>query len=94
MLNKAEQISAVAAEAGVTKADAERVLDAFVSLIINQVAEGQELRVSGFASFKPVQRAARTTRNPQTGDPIDVPAKTAVKISPLTRFKNAVSEKK
>ena len=79
-MNKAELIDAMAAEAGITKADAKRALDAFVSATTSALKKGDRISLVGFGSFSISARSARTGRNPQTGKEINIAAKKVVKF--------------
>lgn len=81
-MNKAQLIDEIAAEAGLTKADAKKSLDAFVKATTNALKEGDRVALVGFGSFSVSQRNARTGRNPQTGKPITIKAKKVVKFKP------------
>jgi DNA-binding protein HU-beta len=79
-MNKAELIDAMAAEAGLTKADAKKALDAFVSATTSALKKGDRISLVGFGSFSISARSARTGRNPQTGKEIKIAAKKVVKF--------------
>ncbi len=79
-MNKAELIDAMASEANLTKADAKRALDAFVSATTKALKKGDRVALVGFGSFSVAKRAARTGRNPKTNAPIQIPAKKVVKF--------------
>ena len=79
-MNKAELIDAIAAEAGLSKADAKKALDAFVTATGNALKSGDRLSLVGFGSFSVSKREARTGRNPQTGKEIQIAAKNVVKF--------------
>jgi DNA-binding protein HU-beta len=79
-MNKAELIDAIAAEAGLSKADAKKALDAFVSATGNALKSGDRLSLVGFGSWSVSKRAARDGRNPQTGKTIKIAAKNVVKF--------------
>jgi DNA-binding protein HU-beta len=79
-MNKAELIDAMAAEANLTKADAKRALDAFVSATTKAMKAGDRVALVGFGSFSVSKRAARKGRNPQTGKEINIAAKKVVKF--------------
>jgi len=81
-MNKAELIDAMAAEAGLTKADAKRALDAFVGATTKALKKGDRVALVGFGSFAVARRAARTGRNPQTNKEIKIAAKKVVKFKP------------
>lgn len=79
-MNKAELIDAMAAEAGITKADAKKALDALVSATTSALKKGDRISLVGFGSFSISARSARTGRNPQTGKEIKIAAKKVVKF--------------
>lgn len=73
-MNKAELISAVAEAAEVSKKDAESVITATLDVITDALKQGEKVQLVGFGSFEVKQRAARVGRNPQTKEPVDIPA--------------------
>ena len=79
-MNQAELIDAIAAESGLTKADAKKALDGFVSATSTALKAGDKLSLVGFGSFSVSKREARTGRNPQTGKEINIAAKNVVKF--------------
>lgn len=89
-MNKAELIEQVAAEAGLSKADAKRALDAFVNAATGALKKGDRVALIGFGSFSVSQRAARTGRNPQTGKEIKIAAKKVVRFKPGNELSDAV----
>lgn len=89
-MNKTEVIGAVAERAGISQSDAAKSLDALLELICDELAAGSELNLTGYMKISTVQRSARTGRNPQTGEAVDIPASTGVKIQPGARLKAAV----
>ncbi|WP_331737767.1 HU family DNA-binding protein [Streptomyces sp. NBC_00019] len=93
-MNRSELIAVVAERAEVTRKDADAVLVAFAETVGEIVAKGDEkVTIPGFLTFERTHRAARTARNPQTGDPIEVPAGFSVKVSAGTKLKNAAKDK-
>jgi len=79
-MNKAELIDQMAANAGLSKADSKRALDAFVDATTGALKKGDRVALVGFGSFGVSKRNARTGRNPQTGAPIQIKAKKVVKF--------------
>ena len=73
-MNKNELIASMASEAGLTKADAGKALDAFISSITQALKAGDEVRLVGFGTFAVSKRAATTGRNPRTGETIKIKA--------------------
>ena len=88
-MNKAELVEAIVAESGATKNTVAEVLKAFEDVVVGNVSRG-EIVLSGFLSFERVERKARTARNPQTGEAIQVKASRAPKVSIGSTFKKAV----
>lgn len=89
-MNKAELIDAMAAEANLTKADAKKALDAFVSATTKALQSGDRVALVGFGSFSITKRAARKGRNPQTGKEISIAAKKIVKFKSGAELAGAV----
>lgn len=79
-MNKAELIEAMASEAGLSKADAKKALDAFIGATSGALKAGDRVSLVGFGSFSVTRRNARTGRNPQTGKEISIAAKNVVKF--------------
>ena len=69
-MNKNELISSIASETGLTKTDAAKAVDAFVSSISSALKSGDEVRLVGFGTFAVSKRSATTGRNPRTGQSI------------------------
>jgi len=89
-MNKAELIDAMAAEAGLTKADAKKALDAFIKSTSEALGKGDRVALVGFGSFSVATRAARTGRNPQTGQELKIAAKKVVKFKAGSELADAV----
>ncbi|MCW4152889.1 HU family DNA-binding protein [Halomonas sp. 18H] len=73
-MNKSELIEAIAASADIPKASASRALDAMVDTVADSLKKGDSVSLVGFGTFTVKERAARTGRNPQTGEPIQISA--------------------
>ncbi len=93
MATKAEMIDAVAGAAEVSKADAERTLSAFFDYVLAQTKAGDSVAFPGFGKFSTTERAARTGRNPQTGEPVQIKASTAMKFTASSALKDALNKK-
>lgn len=89
-MNKAELIDAIAAEAGLTKADSKKALEAFVKATTDSLAKGDRVALVGFGSFSVAKRAARKGRNPRTGKEINIGAKAVVKFKAGAELAGAV----
>ena len=73
-MNKTDLIDAVAESADLSKADAARAVDAVISSVTKALKKGDNVTVVGFGNFQVRERAARTGRNPKTGDTINIAA--------------------
>ena len=90
-MNKAELIDAVAESADLQRASAERALNAVVDAIAAQLKAGDSVAISGFGTFTVKERAARTGRNPRTGEPIEIAAARVPGFKPGKALKDAVN---
>jgi len=88
-LSKQHIIDAVASKTGATKADAGRNIDALLEVFTDAVASGDEIKITGYLSISTVERAARTGRNPRTGETIEIPAKKVAKAKLGSVIKDA-----
>lgn len=79
-MNKAELIAAVAAKAEVSKAEAQKILDAAMDVTAKTLKNGESVQLIGFATLSVVEKAARKGINPATKQVIEIPAKKAVKF--------------
>ena len=79
-MNKSELICAMAAESGLSKADAKKALDAFISTVTNAMKRGDKVALVGFGTFAVSERSARKGINPATKQLIEIPAKKVVKF--------------
>lgn len=73
-MNKAELVSSVADKAEVTKKEAEKIITAVFDVVEEALAKGEKVQLVGFGTFEVRDRAARTGRNPQTGEEIQIAA--------------------
>ena len=90
-MNKSELIEAIAASADIPKAAAGRALDAMVDTVTNALKDGDQVVLVGFGTFSVKDRAARTGRNPQTGQPIEIAAAKIPSFKPGKALKDAVN---
>jgi DNA-binding protein HU-beta len=81
-MNKSELIDAMAAKAGLSKADSKKALDAFTSVIADEMQKGEKVALVGFGTFSVVEKSARTGINPATKQPIQIAAKRVAKFKP------------
>lgn len=93
-MNKAELIEIAAKEADLSKASTGKTLDAIVAAVVKAVSKGDTVTLIGFGTFKSSKRAARTGKNPRTGEALKIAATTVPKFSAGAGFKAAVAGKK
>lgn len=91
MTNKAGLVEKIA-DFCATKADAERAMETIISEIMGALKRGEEVSIAGLGIFKVKDRAARTARNPRTGEMVNVPATRVPKFSPAKALKDAVKK--
>lgn len=89
-MNKTELISAMAEKAEISKKDAEKALTAFTNVVADTLVDGDKIAITGFGTFEVVKRAARTGRNPQTGETIEIAASKSPKFKAGKALKDAV----
>lgn len=90
-MTKTELITAVAQHAGLDRKTVAAALDALTATITATVARGEDVTVIGFGRFEQVHKPARTGRNPQTGAPVEIPARDVPRFVPGSAFKEAVA---
>ncbi|MCB0482988.1 MAG: HU family DNA-binding protein [Flavobacteriales bacterium] len=90
-MNKSELIDAMAAAAGISKADAKKALEGFVGATTKALKKGGRVSLVGFGSFSVSKRSARTGRNPQTGKEIKIAAKKVIKFKAGSELSGAVN---
>ena len=93
MTTKAELIDAISKDAGVTKADAERTVAAFFDIVTKAAKKGEKVAWPGFGSFSTSKSAARTGRNPQTGEAVKIAASTRMKFTASSTLKATLNNK-
>ncbi|MEQ8235529.1 MAG: HU family DNA-binding protein [Syntrophomonadaceae bacterium] len=89
-MNKTDLVSAVAGQAGITKKDAEKVINAFFTTVADALKAGDKVQLIGFGTFEVRSRQARKGRNPQTGAEINIPAAKVPAFKPGKALKDAV----
>lgn len=93
-MTKAELITTIADKAGVSKADAERTIGAFFDHVVATTKKDGKVAWPGFGSFSVTKRAARTGRNPQTGEAVKIKASKAVKFTASAALKAELNPRK
>ena len=91
-MNKTELIAAVAAKTGLTKKDAEKVVNATIDTITESLVKGDKVNVSGFGLFEVKTRGERVGRNPRTKETITIPAAKLPGFKASKTLKDAVSK--
>jgi DNA-binding protein HU-beta len=92
-MNKSQLVEAIAQDSGLSQADARRAVESFVTTVENTLKSGDEIAITGFGKFSVSNRAARTARNPATGETINVKASKAPRFSAGAGLKAAVNGK-
>ena len=93
-MNKGEFVGAVADAAEMTKADAERAVEAMFKVVKKALKSGDSISLVGFGTFSVRKRAARTGKNPKTGEALEIAATTVPTFKAGAAFKAAVAPKK
>jgi len=94
MVKKSDMVKAIAAKTGITQAQAEANFDAFLEAFTEELAKGEKVQFMGVGSFEVKNRPARTSRNPRTGEAVDVAASNYVSFSCGKELKEAVQAAK
>ena len=89
-MNKGDLINLVAKDSKITKVQAAKTIDSLVDNITRMLKKGERTSLVGFGTFSIARRKARAGRNPQTGEPIRIPAKRVVKFTPGKTLKGVI----
>jgi DNA-binding protein HU-beta len=90
-MTKTELVAAIAERIDMSRTDVDKTLKGFIDVVSETVAKGDEkVSIPGFLTFEQTERKARSGRNPQTGEVIEIPAQKAVKVSAGSQLKSAV----
>ena len=79
-MNKTELIAAIAEKTELSKKDSGKALEAFIDVVTEELKKGEKIQLVGFGTFEVTERAERTGRNPQSGEPMPIPASKAPKF--------------
>ena len=90
IMNKDQLVKAIASETDVSQAVVTKVLNALTETVMETVASGDKVTLVGFGSFEPRDRKERQGKNPQTGEPLTIPATTVPAFSAGKIFKDKV----
>ena len=91
-MNKSELVDAIAKDTGLTKKDSEAAVKAFVEALSKALSKGDDVQLVGFGTFSVGKRAARTGRNPKTGETIKIKASKSPKFKPGKALKDKVNK--
>ncbi len=91
-LNRSDVVSAIAAKSGLNKTQSDEALAALQEVLLESVASGEGVKLTGLLAVERVERAARTGRNPRTGEEIAIPAGYGVKLTAGSLLKKAAAK--
>ncbi len=86
-MNKAELVTRIARESGLTKADSLRALDTFTALVMRALKKGVRVKIAGFGTFVVQRRKARVVLNPKSKTPVKIPSRRAPRFTPSKELK-------
>ncbi|MBM7702694.1 HU family DNA-binding protein [Metabacillus iocasae] len=89
-MNKTDLVNAVAEKSELTKSDATKAIDSLLNVISTTLGKGEKIQLIGFGTFEVRERAARTGRNPQTGEEMQIPASKVPAFKAGKELKEAV----
>jgi DNA-binding protein HU-beta len=92
IMNKTELINAVSEKSELTKKDATKAVDALLEVLTESLVKGDKVQLIGFGNFEVRDRAARSGRNPQTGEAIEIAASKVPAFKPGKALKDAVNK--
>ena len=91
-MNKTDLITAASEKSGISKKDAERVVNALLDTVTTALAKGEKVQISGFGIFETKEREARMGRNPRTKEPVQIPATRTPTFKPSKLLKDIVGK--
>jgi DNA-binding protein HU-beta len=90
IMTKADLVSKIADDAGVTKATAEKALNSFLDAVTDALSKGDKVTLVGFGTFSVAERAQREGRNPRTGATLVIKASKVAKFKPGNKMKESI----
>lgn len=90
-MNKQELITEISNRTGLTKKDSENAVVSFMDVVKDSLVKGEKISLFGFGTFDIVKRAARTARNPKTGESVELGASKSPKFKPAKALKESVN---
>lgn len=91
-ITKANLVDKISNRLGLSKAEAQNLVENFFEILSNSLENGDDVKISGFGTFKLKKKNTRPGRNPMTGEVIPVSARTIVKFSASSKFKTMVHD--
>ena len=91
IMNKSELVDALSKDSGLTKADSEKAINSFISIMEKTLKKGQDVSLVGFGSFSVKETAGRSGRNFKTGATISIPPRKSVRFKPGKNLKDSVN---
>lgn len=91
-MSKADLVEKIAKETGLAKASVEKSVNSFINVVTTALKKGDDVTLIGFGTFSVGKRAARTGRNPKTGEPLKIKAKKVPRFKPGAALKAAVNK--
>lgn len=91
-MNKAELIEALAQRSGLQKQKTKKMLDAYIDIVTEAMSHNEEIVLIGFGTLTPRPQTSRLARNPKTGTPVTIPARTTVKFKPGKYLLEAINK--
>lgn len=93
-MNRAELIVALAEKSGLSKQKAKKVLESYMEIVTEKMSQNEEIVLIGFGTLIPRPQSSRMARNPKTGTPVQIKARTTVKFKPGKFLLEAINGKK
>ncbi len=91
-MNKTELVGAIASKTELTKVEVEKVVNAFVTVVGEELVSGNKVAIKGFGTFEARERAARQGHNPRTKEVIQIPASKAPGFKASSAFKDLLNK--
>ena len=92
MVTKADIVNQIAEATGLTKTDTSAVVEGMLASLITAMQEGEHIEIRGFGTFKVVNRAPRTGRNPKTGEVVKIPSRPMPVFKPSRELRRSVAD--
>lgn len=90
-MKKADLISALAGKSGIKKVEAQKVIDALIEIIGDELAKGEKIQIAGFGTFEVSERPAREGRNPRSGETLTIEASKSPRFKAGKAFKDRIN---